>query len=140
MYGNDALVVFLLAISFAGLSGVLYTKHRSPLSKVPTSKEEIEKMEFNKYYELSEEQLTDLSTLMNLSKRLEAVEEYLGINSNSLSPCVKAMHSLSIGEEYKTKVLRILELEEKGYSEEQICEATGLRRGEVELLKQLLES
>ena len=115
MYGNDALVVFLLAISFAGLSGVLYTKHRSPLSKVPTSKEEIE-------------------------KRLEAVEEYLGINSNSLSPRVKAMHSLSIGEEYKTKVLRILELEEKGYSEEQICEATGLRRGEVELLKQLLES
>ena len=138
----------LFSVAFGILGGVLKIKHRSPLSKVPTTKEEIERIEFEKYYELSNAQLTDIGDIMEISKRLTVLEEKLNIQEKYLSEenlligeeKVNKLNNLEIDEEYKLKLRKILALEAKNYTEEEICVEAGITKGEVELLKQLLDA
>ena len=146
--------LFLLSMGAGILGGVLYMKHRSPLSKVPTTKEEIDKIEFEKYYELTDAQLTDLSELRDLAERVAKIEARLGlINGDNIEEAIKVkkvasipesqiqmIEDLDINDDYKVKLYALLELEAKGYSEEEICSKVNLTKGEVEVLKDLLEA
>lgn len=147
IFGSYSTTIFFLSATFGIVGGILKVRCHSPLSKVPTSKEEIERIEFEKYYELSQAQLTDLGDIKAITQRIEAIEKELNmkkvyreeekilIGEERLSK----LDNLEIDEEYKQKLRTILTLEAQNRTEEEICVEVGVTKGEVELLKQLLD-
>lgn len=147
IFGNYSSTIFFLSAIFGVVGGILKVRCHSPLSKVPTSKEEIERIEFEKYYELSQAQLTDLGDIKSITQRIEAIEKELNIKKAYREEekiligeeRLVRLDSLEIDEDYKLKLRTILTLEAQNRTEEEICLEVGATKGEVELLKQLLD-